>query len=63
MTTETIRAARQAHLFRPFTISLADGRRYFVAHSECLAIPPGTGRTVLVTSLDFSKDKEWSNGS
>ena len=34
MTTEQFREATRAHPFRPFTVHLADGRSYSVAHPD-----------------------------
>jgi hypothetical protein len=47
MTTEQLRAAREATPFRPFTIHLADGRHLRVPHRDYLSLSPG-GRTVIV---------------
>ena len=47
MTIEPLRAAREAHPFRPFTIYLADGRALRVPHRDYLSMSPG-GRTVIV---------------
>lgn len=47
MTAEQLRAAREAHPFRPFTIHLADGRSFAVPHRDYLSMSPG-GRTVIV---------------
>lgn len=47
MTSEQLRAAREANPFRPFTIYLADGRSLRVPHRDYLSISPG-GRTVIL---------------
>lgn len=68
MTVDQLRKAAKAEPFKPFTVSLADGRRFFVPHPEFLWIPPEASRTfvvaesggdysildlLLVTSIDF----------
>jgi hypothetical protein len=68
MTIEQLRRAVKVDEFKPFTLSLADGRRFFVPHPEFVWIPPEAARTIhvagkgedfsvvdllLVTSLDF----------
>lgn len=47
MTIEQMRATREAHPFRPFTIHLADGQSFRVPHRDYLSMSPG-GRTVIV---------------
>ena len=68
MTIEQLRKAYRSQPFRAFTISLTDGRRFFVPHPECLSIGREASRTfvvagreedysvvdlLLVTSIDF----------
>lgn len=53
MTIEQLRAVHQARPFQPFTIHLADGRSYFVPHSEFISHSPN-GRTVIVFRADDS---------
>ncbi len=68
MTMEQLRQAVSGPAFRPFSVSLADGRRFFVPHPEFVWIPPEASRTfhvagkgdfysvvdlLLVTSIDF----------
>lgn len=63
-----LREALAAEPFRPFSISLTDGRRLFVLHKEFVGVPPQASRTfyvagtnatesivdlLLVTSIDF----------
>jgi hypothetical protein len=47
MTIEQLRAAHHAQPFRPFTIHVADGRKFTVPHRDFLSHSP-TGRTVIV---------------
>lgn len=47
MTTEQFRAKLNQNPFRPFTIRLADGRAFDVAHRDFAALSK-TGRTVIV---------------
>jgi hypothetical protein len=47
MTTEQFRAMFHQQPFRPFTIRMADGRAFDVAHRDFVAMSP-TGRTVIV---------------
>ena len=47
MTTEQFRAMLHQQPFRPFTIRMADGRAFEVAHRDFVAISP-TGRTAIV---------------
>jgi hypothetical protein len=69
MTIDQLRRAATAEPFRPFTVSPADGRRFFVPHGEFIWVPPQASRTfhvagegeddesmidlLLVSSLDF----------
>lgn len=68
MTIDQLRQVVKAEPFRPFTISLADGRRMSVPHPEFVWVPPKAARTfyvagegdsesivdlLLVTSIDF----------
>lgn len=72
MTIEQLRRAIRAQPFRPFMISLADGRRFRVRHPDFVLIGPEAGRTFvvvekgedysvldvfLVTSIDFSNGR------
>ncbi len=45
MTIDQLRRAIKVDKFAPFTISLADGRRFFVPHPEFVWIPPEASRT------------------
>ncbi len=56
MTIGQLRKAQRAEPFRPFTISLADGRAFTVAHPEFIMIPPTATRTFVVAqpSEDYS---------
>jgi len=47
MTTEQFRATLHQSPFRPFTIRMADGRAFDVAHRDFVALSP-SGRTVIV---------------
>ena len=47
MTVEQLKLAHCAAPFRPFTIRMADGRTFPVAHPEFLSRSP-SGRTVIV---------------
>jgi hypothetical protein len=47
MTAEQLRAMREAHPFRPFTIHLADDRLLPVPHRDFVSQSPG-GRTIIV---------------
>ena len=47
MTSERLRAVRDASPFRPFTVLLADGRSLRVPHRDFLSVSPG-GRTVII---------------
>ena len=55
MTSDQLRAARDANPFRPFTIRMADGRTFEVSHPDFLAQSP-SGRTVIV----FQPDETYS---
>ena len=48
---DELRRIHRAQPFRPFTIRVADGRKYLVNHPELLAISP-TGRTVALYTPD-----------
>jgi hypothetical protein len=47
VTLDALREVHQATPFRPFTIHLADGRRFRVPHPEYLSHAP-RGRTIIV---------------
>ena len=53
MTTEQFRATLHLQPFRPFTIRMADGRTFEVAHPDFVAQSP-SGRTVIVIQPDES---------
>lgn len=53
MTVEQLRATREAHPFRPFTLHLADGRSLRVPHRDYLSLSP-SGRTVIIYQTDES---------
>ncbi len=53
MTAEQLRAMRETHPFRPFTIHLADGRSLTVPHRDFVSQSPG-GRTIIVYRSDES---------
>ncbi len=53
MTAEQLRAMREAHPFRPFTIHLADGGTLTVPHRDFVSQSPG-GRTIIVYRSDES---------
>jgi hypothetical protein len=53
MTTDQFRATLHQHPFRPFTIRMADGRAFEVAHRDFVAMSP-SGRTVIVYESDES---------
>ena len=53
MTTEQFRATLHLQPFRPFTIRMADGRTFDVAHPDFVAQSP-SGRTVVVFQTDDS---------
>lgn len=53
MASEQFRSTLHSHPFRPFTIRMADGRRFDVAHPDFVAQSP-SGRTVVVFQSDDS---------
>ena len=53
MTVEQFRNTLRQQAFRPFTIRMADGRSFDVAHPDFLAHSP-SGRTVIVFQPDDS---------
>ncbi len=68
MTIDQLRMVVKAEPFKPFTVSLADGRRFLVPHPKFVWVPPKASRTfniagegedqsiidlLLVTSIDF----------
>jgi len=53
MTTEQFRATLHLQPFRPFTIRMADGRQFDVAHPDFVA-QSQSGRTVIVFQADES---------
>jgi hypothetical protein len=53
MTTEQLRAVHKATPFRPFTIRMADGRSFNVAHPDFISVSPA-GRTVVIYNQDDS---------
>ena len=53
MRTESLHETIQAQPFRPFTIRMADGRKFDVKHRDFLAQSP-SGRTVIVFQTDDS---------
>ena len=70
MTIDRLRQVSRATPFKPFTLSLTDGRRFRVRSPEFIMITPEASRTVvvaesgedysivdllLVTSIDFGK--------
>lgn len=70
MTIDHLRKAATAHPFVPFTVSLGDGRRFFIGHPENIMITAEASRTfvvaesgedysiidlLLVTSIDYGK--------
>ena len=72
MTIDRVRQVARATPFKPFTLSLTDGRRFRVRSPEFIMITPEASRTVvvaesgedysivdllLVTSLDFGKTR------
>lgn len=72
MTIDQLRKAVKAEPFKPFTISLTDGRHFHVRHPEMIAVLPEATRTfvvagtgedysivdlLLVTSIDFDGRK------
>jgi hypothetical protein len=53
MTVEQFKSTLRLQPFRPFTIRMADGRTFDVAHPDFVAQSP-TGRTVIVFQEDDS---------
>jgi hypothetical protein len=53
MTTDQFKATLHLQPFRPFTIRMADGRRFTVQHPDFVAQSP-SGRTVVVFQPDDS---------
>lgn len=53
MTTEQFKTTLHLQPFRPFTIRMADGRSFDVAHPDFVAQSP-SGRTVIVFQPDES---------
>lgn len=53
MTTEQFRATLHQQPFRPFTIRMADGRAFEIAHRDFVAMSP-SGRTIIVFQTDES---------
>jgi hypothetical protein len=53
MTTELFRTTLHQQPFRPFTIRMADGRAFGVAHPDFVAQSP-SGRTVIIFQPDES---------
>ena len=53
MTTEQFRATLHQQPFRPFTIRMADGRAFEIAHRDFVA-QSESGRTVIVVQSDES---------
>lgn len=53
MTTEQFKATLHLQPFQPFTIRMADGRAFPVAHPDFIALSP-SGRTVIVFQPDES---------
>jgi len=47
MTTESLKQLWRTQPFQPFTIYLADGRKFTVKHPEFIALSPG-GRTAII---------------
>lgn len=75
MTIDQIRKAATKQPFVPFTVSLGDGRQFFVGHPENIMITAEASRTfivaesgedysiidlLLVTSIDYKKRKAQS---
>lgn len=54
MTIERLRTAYRATPFRPFTISLADGRKFKVNSPEFILVPPAAQRTFVVVEDEES---------
>jgi len=53
MTTEQFRSTLRLQPFKPFTIRMADGRTFDIAHPDFVAQSP-SGRTVVVFQADES---------
>lgn len=53
MELDQLRKTLKAQPFKPFTMTLDDGRRYFVPHPEFLWVPPGARHTTI-----FYNDEE-----
>jgi hypothetical protein len=53
MTIEQLRKLHEAYPFQPFTIGVADGRRFYVAAAGWLSHSP-SGRTIIVHQADDS---------
>ncbi len=51
MRVDDLKRVHQARPFRPFSIRVADGREYSVAHPEFLAVS-ATGRALVVSTPD-----------
>ncbi len=47
MELDQLRKTLKAQPFKPFTMALVDGRRYFVPHPEFLWVPPGARHTTI----------------
>ena len=77
MTIDRVRKVARATPFKPFTMSLTDGRRFRIRSPEFILITPEASRTVvvaesgedysiidllLVTSLDFGNGKGKRSG-
>ena len=53
MTIEQLRATHRASPFQPFTIRMADGRRFPIPHPDFLSFSP-VGRTAVIYHTDGS---------
>jgi hypothetical protein len=53
MTVEQLRKLHDAYPFKPFTIGMADGRRFYVPAASWLS-PSASGRTVIIQQPDDS---------
>jgi hypothetical protein len=53
MTTEQFRTTLHLQPFRPFTVRMADGRAFEIAHRDFVALSP-SDRTVIVFQADES---------
>jgi len=53
MTSEQLKATLKQQPFQPFTIRMADGRAFTVAHPEWVMVSP-TGRTAILFKPDDS---------